>query len=861
MPPKKIEQRLAELTREFFARNPGIKLVAVTGSAGKTSTKIAIATILSQQYTLQLREEAPETKADVFLQIMGVTLPDDNSRSKWKRVIEAVEQRVNNPHPEVQVIVQEFNPKAPGDNEWFKQYLLPDITVVSAVTDGRMQVEHSVEEVAGEMIALANNSKTAMVNRDDVEGRFASFLINPFVTTYGMDQIAEYYFDKHHFEIGVGNHGKIISPENPDGLPIVVNKLGDHNIRPAVVAAAVGYKMGVTEQNITVGISKLHSVAGRMNVLKGGKGSWLIDDSYSSSPATALAALQTLYSLEAPQRIAVFGNMNGLRGVHEQAHRQLGGYCNIEMLDWVVTVGGRANLFLAPEARKNGCQVKECVDAIEAGTFVREKLQEGGIALFKGSSGGVWLEEAVKLNLLLASDSAQLVRQEPEWLEKKQAFFTANRSGDGDTINKLGIGEMVDQGDDSYPQVAAISPAQPSATQSHAQAVQPAARTPVKRIDSNTKSIVKKVIFGTVALALLVAAVLVYFLWWQSPQKMITDAMFGLVQSEKTIVNGKISLKLSENNNIDAEVVFNRSGGRSSVDAAIVVKADSLSQDVKIDLDTVTDTDGAVYFKLGKIDELADLYVKDLSEDYQSLLEDTHGSTDDIPESAMDDFDKSIRTVFEPIVEQVNDQWIKLTKDGVEGESQEATCTMEVFEKFQSDASLQKEIAQIYRDNQFLVVKNKIESRNGGTGFEVDLSDPTAKARMKSFSQAVESSQLAKLAKECDESAQDDAPSDSSDETQEDIKIKLWVHPFTHQLTALELSAKDNKDGMEVVMSGDFQVGKGADVDVPGDSRDIKELFEDISELMNGQVEGLGGDTVSQDDYMLNDESITVQFN
>ena len=95
----------------------------------------------------------------------------------------------------------------------------------------------------------------------------------------------------------------------------------------------------------------------------------------------------------------VLGNMNGLRGIFEQAHADLGSHCSTELLDWVVTVGEKANMYLAPAARQKGCQVKECRNAIEAGAFVRDKLKSEGIALFKGSSGGVWLEEAIKINL------------------------------------------------------------------------------------------------------------------------------------------------------------------------------------------------------------------------------------------------------------------------------------------------------------------------------------------------------------------------------------------------------------------------------------------------------------------------------
>lgn len=426
MPPKRFEQKVARLTRQFFANHPDVRLIAVTGSAGKASTKVAIATVLAQQYSVQLREEEPLTKTDVFLQIMGVKVPE-KGWFKWRRTLKAVKKRANAARPDVQVIVQEFNPKEPGYHEWFRSYIMPDITVVTSVTNGRMEVTHSLEEVAQEMITLANNSRMAMINRDDVEGRFAGFLTNPNITTYGTNAVAEYYFDQHEFTFGEGYTVSLMSPENPDGMSATIHLLGEHNLRPSIAATAVGYKMSVSQDKIVAGVESLRSLPGRMNMLAGADDTWLIDDSYSSTPLTALSALQTLYAMESPQRIAVLGNMNGLKGIYEAAHADLGSHCMPGLLDWVVTVGEKANTHLAPAARRNGCQVKECTDAIEAGAFVREKLEAGGVALFKGSSGGVWLEEAVKINLHSASDELRLVRQEPSWLERKQAFFTDNR--------------------------------------------------------------------------------------------------------------------------------------------------------------------------------------------------------------------------------------------------------------------------------------------------------------------------------------------------------------------------------------------------------------------------------------------------
>ena len=420
---KKREEKLAKLVREFFAVHPDVKLVAITGSAGKASAKIAIGTVLAQQFDIQLRNEEPKTKADVFLQMMGVKMPE-KGLFKWWKVMRAVKKRIKAEKPEVQVIVQEFNPKELGYNDWFKAYVVPDITVVTSVTNGRMQVEYSLEEVANEMISLANFSRMAMINRDDIDGRFASFLTNPNITTYGSDPVAEYNFDDRNFSLKDGHHGFIMSPENPNGLEVNVKLIGEHNIRPAIVAAAIGYAFGETEENIKTGIENLRPLPGRMNLLKGADNTWLIDDSYSSTPLTALAALQSLYRIETPQRIAVLGNMNGLKGIFEQAHAELGSHCSPDLLDWVVTVGEKANQYLAPAARQKGCQVKECKNAIEAGSFVRDKLKSEGVALFKGSSGGVWLEESIKINLHSTEDDKYLVRQTPEWIARKNQFFS-----------------------------------------------------------------------------------------------------------------------------------------------------------------------------------------------------------------------------------------------------------------------------------------------------------------------------------------------------------------------------------------------------------------------------------------------------
>ncbi|MEO5499311.1 MAG: cyanophycin synthetase, partial [Candidatus Saccharimonadales bacterium] len=170
-------------------------------------------------------------------------------------------------------------------------------------------------------------------------------------------------------------------------------------------------------------ISKLKPVAGRMNILRGQEGSTIIDDSYNASPLAVSAALDTLYTVEAPQRIAILGSMNELGNISPQAHELIGLQCDPSKIEWVITIGEDAAKYLAPAAVKKGCQVKTCHTPYEAGGFAHSVLKRGAVVLVKGSQNGVYSEEAVKVLLHNTEDNEQLVRQSSYWLKKKDDQF------------------------------------------------------------------------------------------------------------------------------------------------------------------------------------------------------------------------------------------------------------------------------------------------------------------------------------------------------------------------------------------------------------------------------------------------------
>jgi UDP-N-acetylmuramoyl-tripeptide--D-alanyl-D-alanine ligase len=418
-----VQRKLERYVKKYFNKHPEVKLVAVAGSVGKTSTKRAIATLLSQKYRVGMHEGNHNMNISAPVAIMGVKYPENvHSISAWLSVFAAMRERIRQPSG-VDVIVVELGTDHPGEIAAYGKYLRPDISVITAVTAEHMEFFGTIEAVAAEEIEAANFSKLAIINRDDVEGRFADLLTNSNVDTYGTTGAAEYRFEIKDFSVEKGYIGQVITSEYAEPITATIKVVGEHSLRPPMGAVAVACKLGLNPTEIAAGLKLIRATPGRMNLLRGFKNSTIIDDTYNSSPLSASSALQTLYSLQAPQRIAILGTMNELGASSQVEHEKLGAMCDPSLLAWVITVGNEAEKYLAPAAKARGCPVRSFKTAIEAGAFVHKMMEKDAAILAKGSQGDVYLEEAVKV-LALMTEGDELVRQSPAWLETKEKFFS-----------------------------------------------------------------------------------------------------------------------------------------------------------------------------------------------------------------------------------------------------------------------------------------------------------------------------------------------------------------------------------------------------------------------------------------------------
>lgn len=426
---KKIVLFLIEKKAKKYLKVHRPLVVAVTGSVGKTSTKMAIGTVLSRKYRVRVEETNHNTRWSVPLSILGVEYPEKvHSIKSWRNVFKAMNYRIKAPK-DADVIVQELGTDAPGDVIWFSRYMHPNIAVVTAVSPEHMEYFADMASVAREELSVLSYSDMAVINRDDIDAGYAEMVENTNIHTYGLSEKSEYRVMAD--PVSSADPRKIVlSGPEWQNLEAMTNLVGDHSLKALAAAACVAARLGLTTEEIQAGIADMQPVPGRMQPLKGIDNSLIIDDSYNSSPLAVEAALRTLYEIDSTQRIAVLGSMNELGEFSRKSHEEVGALCDYQKLEWVVTIGTEAEKYLAPAAKSKGCQVRSFRSPYDAGGFVNSVIRpDGAVVLFKGSQNGVFAEEAIKVILHAPGDERKLVRQSASWMAKKQDqlnYFTAS---------------------------------------------------------------------------------------------------------------------------------------------------------------------------------------------------------------------------------------------------------------------------------------------------------------------------------------------------------------------------------------------------------------------------------------------------
>lgn len=400
--------------RRYIDRN-GIKVIAVAGSIGKTSTTNAIRTVLSRQFKVHIPKTTYNTNRSVHLELFD--LPFATSTAGWAGLVARVLLKSAGKAP-YEVLVIEIGTDHPGELQSFV-WLKPDIGVLTAIAPEHMEHFKTIEAVAEEELSIADFCKELVFNANTVDRAHAPSALSERAIWYGSG--SAYEATKYRMEQNRVLADFSVAGEMLESVELRV--LGEHSLDALAAAAAVASRCGMKAEDIGHGLQAIAPVKGRMQRLDGVKNTIIIDDSYNASPQACKAALDVLASFVTTQRIAVLGMMNEMGDYSAQAHREVGEYCDPARLDLVVTIGSEANHYLAGAAAAKGCAVKPFDSPYDAGAFVRAQLKPGAVILFKGSQNGVFAEEAIKSVIADPADTVKLTRQSAYWMQQKRLQF------------------------------------------------------------------------------------------------------------------------------------------------------------------------------------------------------------------------------------------------------------------------------------------------------------------------------------------------------------------------------------------------------------------------------------------------------
>jgi UDP-N-acetylmuramoyl-tripeptide--D-alanyl-D-alanine ligase len=363
-------QTLATAVRKLW----GKPLVAVTGSAGKTTTKEAIAHVLSTRFR--------------------VLKSDGNFNNHFGLPLMLLKLE-----PEFDVAVIEMGMSHAGEIRALAKIARPEIGVVTNVAPVHLEFFDSLAGIARakyELVESLPANGTAVLNGDD---EYVSQFGRNFkgkVVMYGTRAAADVRAENIRSNGAAGTDFDVVigSVREHTKLPLV----GEHNVLNALAAVAVGLERGLTPSEAAKSLATIAAADKRGQVLQIGDITvgtiTVINDCYNSNPKAMEAMVDALAAMEARRRIVVAGEMLELGPAGEEMHRQVGRHIAEKKIDVLLGVRGLAQAAV-DAAKQAGIRAEFVAGPEEAGEWLAREARDGDVVLVKGSRG-VKLEKALE---------------------------------------------------------------------------------------------------------------------------------------------------------------------------------------------------------------------------------------------------------------------------------------------------------------------------------------------------------------------------------------------------------------------------------------------------------------------------------
>jgi UDP-N-acetylmuramoyl-tripeptide--D-alanyl-D-alanine ligase len=372
----KVEDTLWALgdLASYYRQKFDVKVIGVTGSVGKTTTKEMIDAILSRKWRVLKNEMNFNNEIGVPLTLFNIDRCHE-------------------------VVILEMGMRGIGEIRRLASIAKPSIGVITNVGMShieRLGSQGAIADAKSELLAELPSDGTAVLNYEDgyyevLRDRFPGRRIS-FGSCKGADVIGARIKSRRN-----GCYSFVVMVEG-GAIEVKLQVVGLHNVFNALAAAAAARALDVDLYTIRDGLEAFSSPAMRMEIVKNKAGFTVINDAYNANPASMSASLRTLQSLTGYKRkIAVLGDMLELGDYGPKAHHDIGSSVAEGEIDLLVTVGDLGRL-IADGARESGFP-EECIlsfsDSVEAGEKIKDDVRRGDVVLVKGSRA-LKMEEIVR---------------------------------------------------------------------------------------------------------------------------------------------------------------------------------------------------------------------------------------------------------------------------------------------------------------------------------------------------------------------------------------------------------------------------------------------------------------------------------
>ena len=357
----KASGHFALLKRQAFLGS----VVAVTGSAGKTTTKNLIAAALAGAGAVHATQGNHNNELGVPMTLAGL-----NESHRFG--------------------VIEMGAGQPGDIAYLCQLAQPSVAVCLNASAAHLVNYESVDEIAstkGEILEGLGGEGLAIINADQPwVGQWIKQAGDARKITFGLSEKADYRAINIQYQGLNGTQFDLIAPSM--ALPVSLRLPGAMQVINALAALAVAIELGVPPDRAVDGLRQVVPEIGRGSVVAGRAGGWVVDDSYNANPAAVMAAIDTL-ARESAHSVLILGPMLELGSTSDDLHRDVGRYAKAAGIDCLMSVGREA----APAAEVFGQGAQHFSDQ-QALWSAFPDLPDEHIIWVKGSRGAV-LEKTV----------------------------------------------------------------------------------------------------------------------------------------------------------------------------------------------------------------------------------------------------------------------------------------------------------------------------------------------------------------------------------------------------------------------------------------------------------------------------------